>query len=265
MKVLKYLPLLFLFIVFGCLDSSSTTFDDSEDLAFLEEYAQRSGVTTTSSGLMYRVIEEGKGETPAANQHSIISYQGESVNKQVQFGTGDNFEIIRPDEMTIFKGLGEAVQVMREGARYEFVMPSELAQGDGRVFIFDLTLESFLREDQNEFMDKNAELEDIMVTDTGLQYRIIEEGDGRSPGPSSVVRVKFTGTYTNGFIFDKSTDGNGVEFNVSGVIAGFGEGLQLMEEGAKYELFLPPSLGYGRNRPQYGTVLKFEVELLEVI
>jgi len=67
MKVLKYLPLLFLFIVFGCLDSSSTTFDDSEDLAFLEEYAQRSGVTTTNSGLMYRVIEEGKGETPAAN------------------------------------------------------------------------------------------------------------------------------------------------------------------------------------------------------
>lgn len=248
----------------GCLDNSGSGYDDSEDQAFLQEYAQKDHVNKTFSGLLFRVIEEGEGEMPQSNQNAIISYDGESVRGDVEYSTGQNYEIIIPDELPTFPGIGEGVQLMKEGARYEFVIPSELAQGDGRVYIFDITLESFLRENQEQFLIDNAEEEDIEVTTSGLQDRILEEGDGDEPRPTSTVRVKYIGTYTNGFVFDQSPEGDGVDFNVSGVIPGFSEGLQLMSEGSKYELFVPPALGYGARAPQFNTVLRFEVELVEV-
>ena len=264
MKYIK-LSILTLTILFtGCLNNSGNDYDDSEDQAFLEEYAQRNGVTETTSGLMYRVIEEGDGEMPDSDQNSIITYDGESVRGDVQYSTGQGYEIIVPDQLPTFPGIGEGVQLMKEGGRYEFVIPSELAQDDGRTFIFEITLQSFLRENQQQFLIDNAELEDIEVTESGLQYRILEEGDGEEPRPTSTVRVKYKGTYTNGFVFDQSPDGDGVDFNVSGVIAGFSEGLLLMSEGSKYELFIPPELGYGAQAPQFNTVLQFEVELVEV-
>lgn len=265
MKNFKFYLFAFILFAGGCLDTGSSGYDDTDDVAFLEEYAQRSGVSTTNSGLMYRVIEEGEGESPASDQYAIIKYEGESVNQAVQYDTGDGFELIVPENLNSFLGIGEGVQLMNEGARYEFVMPSDLALDDGRVFIFEIQLESFLKENQEQFLVDNAELEDVEVTESGLQYRIIEDGDGEKPGPASEVRVKYTGTYTNGYVFDQTKGNETAEFSVSGVIPGFSEGLQLMKEGSIYELFLTPELGYRANPPQYGAVLRFEVELVEVI
>lgn len=267
MKIVKLLPFTLLLLIVGCLDTTEPEYDDSEDQAYLEEYSQREGVTTTNSGLMYRVIEEGDGEIPQGNQQVIVDYTGESVRQDVQYGPrqGWEFEIFIPDNLTVFPGLGEGVKLMKEGARYEFVIPSELAQGNGRVYTFDMKLLSFIRDDQEQFLIDNAELEGVEETTSGLQYRVIEEGNGESPTTANSVKVKYTGTFTSGFVFDESPEGETVEFGVSGVIPGFSEGLQLMKEGGKYELFVPAELGYGNQYPQFGNVLIFEVELEEVL
>lgn len=267
MKNLKLFSIVLFLFMAGCLDNGTTSYDDTADQEYLEEYSQREGVTTTSSGLMYRIIEEGDGEMPLSNQQVIVDYNGESVRQDVQYGPreGWEFEIFIPDNLTVFPGLGEGVQLMKEGGQYEFVIPSELAQGNGRVYTFDLTLFSVIRQDQQQFLIDNAQLEDIQVTQSGLQYRVIEEGEGESPTASNSVKVKYTGTFTSGYIFDESPEGETVEFGVSGVIPGFSEGLQLMKAGGKYEIFIPGELGYGNQYPQFGNVLVFEVELEEVL
>ncbi|MDX1641986.1 MAG: FKBP-type peptidyl-prolyl cis-trans isomerase [Balneolaceae bacterium] len=265
MKFFKIALIPVFILLTGCLDSSSSSYDNTEDLAYYEDFSQQTNVTETSSGLLYRIIEEGEGGSPTADQHAIIKYTGNSVDQSSQYDTGNGFEIIVPNNMASFAGIGEGVQLMKRGARYEFVIPSDLAINDGRVFRFEIQLESFLEQDQEQFLVDNAELEDIQVTSSGLQYRVLEEGDGDTPTSTSSVSVHYKGTFTNGYTFDQSPEGEPVELRVSGVIDGFAEGLLLMKEGSKYELFLPPELGYGNNPPQFGTVLRFEVEIVEIL
>lgn len=127
------------------------------------------------------------------------------------------------------------------------------------------------RQESEEFLAQNAERESVMVTDSGLQYRILEEADGPSPSATSDVRVHYRGTLINGEEFDSSyRRGDPVEFNLSGVIEGWTEGVQLMQTGSTYEFFLPPDLGYGNQPPSGsiippGAVLIFEVELLDIL
>ncbi|MEX2602489.1 MAG: FKBP-type peptidyl-prolyl cis-trans isomerase [Balneolaceae bacterium] len=127
------------------------------------------------------------------------------------------------------------------------------------------------REEAEEFLAQNAEREGVMVTDSGLQYRVLEEGAGPSPSADSEVQVHYRGTLINGEEFDSSYKRDDpVQFNLGGVIPGWTEGVQLMEVGSTYEFFLPPDLGYGNQPPSGsiippGAVLIFEVELLDII
>ncbi len=121
----------------------------------------------------------------------------------------------------------------------------------------------------NEFLAENALNEDVNVTESGLQYRVIEEGTGASPTADDVVEVHYTGRLLNGEVFDSSVErGQTATFPVGQVIAGWTEGLQLMQVGGKYELFIPSELGYGNNPPggviQPGSLLIFEVELIGI-
>ncbi|MCC5908525.1 MAG: FKBP-type peptidyl-prolyl cis-trans isomerase [Balneolaceae bacterium] len=252
-----------IFFLMGCL-SDTNTYNDQRDLDFLDEYRAEEGVQVTSSGLLYKVIEEGDGDKPGSSNHVIVRYEGESLDRTQRYNTDDRYDMIVPRDMERFSGLGEGVMLMNEGSTYEFVLPTELATSDGRVHIFELTLDSFLRDNQEQFLTSNAQHDDIVVTQSGLQYRVLQAGDGDTPHTSDVVNVHYKGTYTNGFVFDEST-GNPVSFEVNGVIPGFSEGLQLMEVGSKFQFFVPPSLGYGNNAPQYGAVLIFEVELVSII
>src|SRR5690554_3313196 len=110
MKFIKFsiLPALLLFT--ACLESNDP-YNDVEDLAYLEEYAQKSDVTTTESGLMYRIIEQSEeGYSPAPEQLAIVSYEGESVSGEYVFSTETeqaDFTIIRPEDMISFSGIGE--------------------------------------------------------------------------------------------------------------------------------------------------------------
>lgn len=124
----------------------------------------------------------------------------------------------------------------------------------------------FDQQSQIDFLEVNAMDDDISVTDSGLQYRVLEQGSGASPNPQSDVIVNYVGSFTDGTIFDSGTS---VRFPVSGVIEGFAEGIKLMNVGSTYELFLPSTLAYGDFPPPNsdicpGQVLIFEVELIDV-
>lgn len=118
------------------------------------------------------------------------------------------------------------------------------------------------------FLEANQAKEGVVTTDSGLQYKVIEPGEGARPTAEDVVRVHYRGTLLNGTEFDSSyARGEPAEFPVNGVIAGWTEALQLMNEGAKWELYIPAELAYGE-RGAGGdigpnSVLIFEVELLK--
>jgi FKBP-type peptidyl-prolyl cis-trans isomerase FklB len=120
-----------------------------------------------------------------------------------------------------------------------------------------------------EFLAENAKKEGVVVTDSGLQYEVIAEGEGEKPTAESVVSVHYHGSLIDGTVFDSSVErGQPAEFPVGGVIAGWTEALQLMSVGAKYKLTVPANLAYGERGagaaiPPHA-VLVFEVELLAI-
>jgi FKBP-type peptidyl-prolyl cis-trans isomerase FklB len=121
----------------------------------------------------------------------------------------------------------------------------------------------------SEFLAANAKKEGVKTTASGLQYKVIEAGKGKTPGATDKVRVNYRGSLVDGTEFDSSYKrGKPAEFPVNGVIKGWTEALQLMKEGAKYQLFIPAELAYGERGagPVIGpnATLIFDVELIAV-
>jgi FKBP-type peptidyl-prolyl cis-trans isomerase FklB len=121
-----------------------------------------------------------------------------------------------------------------------------------------------------EFLAANKLKPGVIETASGLQYKVIQEGTGKSPVETDRVKCHYRGRLITGEEFDSSYKrGMPAEFSLKGVIKGWTEGLQLMREGGKYELYLPPDLAYGtRGGGQIvgpNETLIFEIELLEVI
>ncbi len=120
-----------------------------------------------------------------------------------------------------------------------------------------------------QYLAKNADRDGVYVTDSGLQYEILNEGSGKSPKATDSVKCHYEGRLIDGTVFDSSyRRGTPATFPLNGVIAGWTEGLQLMKEGAKYRFHIPYNLAYGANGagesiPPY-SALVFDVELLEV-
>jgi FKBP-type peptidyl-prolyl cis-trans isomerase len=120
-----------------------------------------------------------------------------------------------------------------------------------------------------KFLEENALNKSIYTTKSGLQYKIIKKGNGKKPKATDKVRVHYTGTLLDGTKFDSSVDrGEPMEFPLNAVIPGWTEGLQLMDEGSKYILYIPYNLGYGEQPVGSippGSTLIFEVELLKIL
>lgn len=119
------------------------------------------------------------------------------------------------------------------------------------------------------FLAENGKKEGIKTTASGLQYKVLTEGTGKSPTATDTVTVNYRGTLTDGTEFDSSYKRNQpATFQVGGVIPGWTEALQLMKEGGKYELYIPAELAYGeRGAPPVigpNATLVFEVELVKV-
>ena len=119
------------------------------------------------------------------------------------------------------------------------------------------------------FLAENAKKSGVTTLPSGLQYEVLTEGAGRKPSLGSSVTTHYHGTLINGTVFDSSYQrGQPATFPVNGVIAGWTEALQLMGEGAKYRLYIPSDLAYGKRgagRDIPGdTALIFDVELIKV-
>ncbi|MGE4587545.1 MAG: FKBP-type peptidyl-prolyl cis-trans isomerase [Mangrovibacterium sp.] len=142
-------------------------------------------------------------------------------------------------------------------------------------------LQSFMAEQQNSsagnnleagmsFLAENRKDKEVIETESGLQYKVLNEGTGEKPGTGSQVKCHYHGTLIDGTVFDSSVQrGKPAVFPVNGVIQGWVEALQLMREGSKWRLFIPPMLAYGENGAG-GSIgpnatLIFDVELLEIV
>ena len=122
-----------------------------------------------------------------------------------------------------------------------------------------------LEAEGKQFLEENAKKEGVVTTESGLQYKVIQEGTGRSPGPEDQVTVQYRGRLIDGKEFDSSyKKGEPATFRLNGVIKGWSEGLQLMKEGGKAELYIPQKLADGDRGPLGHRALIFEVELLSV-
>jgi FKBP-type peptidyl-prolyl cis-trans isomerase len=116
-----------------------------------------------------------------------------------------------------------------------------------------------------KFMQENTAKPDVKTTASGLQYKILKPGAGKAPKPTDEVTVNYRGTLINGNEFDSSYEGGEpATFQLNGVIKGWTEGLQLIKEGGKIQLFIPPALAYGDRGPMAHRTLIFDVELISV-
>jgi FKBP-type peptidyl-prolyl cis-trans isomerase FklB len=156
---------------------------------------------------------------------------------------------LSPEEMIeIMRGLKKKAWIIQQ-KRYQEEITANLREGEA-------------------FLAENAKKKGVIVLPSGLQYKVLREGNGPIPKATDTVKVHYFGTLINGTEFDSSyARGEPSTLHVFGVIKGWTEALQRMKVGSKWQLFVPPSLGYGKRRfgriPPNSTLI-FELELLAV-
>lgn len=120
------------------------------------------------------------------------------------------------------------------------------------------------------FLQENAKKDEVKTTPSGLQYKVLTEGTGKSPKATDTVTVNYRGSLLDGTEFDSSYKrGEPISFPLNRVIPGWTEGVQLMKEGAKYQFYIPANLAYGKQGTPGGPIgpdetLIFDVELIKV-
>lgn len=119
------------------------------------------------------------------------------------------------------------------------------------------------------YLEANKTKEGVVTLPSGLQYKVVKEGDGAQPTLDDKVVCHYTGTFIDGKVFDSSVErGEPATFQVKGVIKGWQEAIPMMKVGSKWELYIPPSLAYGaKENPGMpaNSTLVFEVELLDIV
>ena len=126
------------------------------------------------------------------------------------------------------------------------------------------------KEEGEKYLKENAKKEGVITTPSGLQYQVLKEGNGKKPTAKDSVKCHYEGFLIDGTVFDSSVQrGEPAVFGLQQVIAGWTEGLQLMQEGGKYRFFIPYRLAYGEGGagamiPPFATLI-FDVELIEVM
>jgi FKBP-type peptidyl-prolyl cis-trans isomerase FklB len=126
------------------------------------------------------------------------------------------------------------------------------------------------KEAGEKYLAENAKKEGVITTKSGLQYQVLREGNGKRPSAKDTVKCHYEGFLIDGTVFDSSVQrGEPATFGLQQVIAGWTEGLQLMQEGGKYRFFIPYRLAYGEGGagqliPPYAALI-FDVELIEVV
>ncbi|MEO1526747.1 MAG: FKBP-type peptidyl-prolyl cis-trans isomerase [Planctomycetota bacterium] len=204
-----------------------------------------------------------------------------------------NAKLAKENPLGYFLGVSMGQQLARGGVTGKDINPNAVAAGvadamTGKLVmsddelkkasiqlqeLIDQRFKAFLARKDKEATDwlaANKKKEGIKELDGGLQYKVVKAGDGGSPTQSDRVKVHYTGTLTNGEIFDSSVKrGEPASFMVGGVIKGWQMALTKMKVGDKWMLYIPPALAYGEGGSPGAIgpneVLVFEVELLEIL
>lgn len=196
----------------------------------------------------------------------------ESYSIGYQVGLSIKNDAVEVDVETLIQGLQDAV-AGKEGLLSNEEMRSLILALKERAREAQMRKFSEAKvknaEESQKFLDENAKKEGVQTTESGLQYRVLQEGNGISPKEDDFVMVHYRGTFTDGEEFDSSySRGEPQRLQTDGVIKGWTEALQMMKKGSKWEIFVPPDLGYGRNgmppKIPPNSVLVFEIELLSV-
>jgi FKBP-type peptidyl-prolyl cis-trans isomerase len=170
------------------------------------------------------------------------------------------------DHTALLQGLGDALRgeellLTEEEARQvmqEFTQNVQARQAEERTTAGTRNLT-----EGQAFLEANRHKVGVEVTESGLQYKVVSEGEGPNPTAEDRVTVHYRGTLIDGTEFDSSYKrGEPATFPVNGVIAGWTEALQLMKEGAQWQLVIPANLAYGDRGPLAGQTLIFDVELI---
>ncbi|WP_139957941.1 FKBP-type peptidyl-prolyl cis-trans isomerase [Flavicella sediminum] len=285
MKFLKATMLAVLFISFtSCLKNGEDySANKADGEAFLETVKTQDGVITSDSGsgLLYEIIEEGTGEIPVDGDVVTYDFLGTDITGQVFLETEED----SPLEGYInnyFLGMTEGLKLMSVGSTYKFYLPYYLAHGIATTNYEKLTIDPYsaivceiklvdinrAKRDGIAFLAANKELDGVITTDSGLQYEVLTEGSGDNAVSTSSVTVHYHGTYIDGTVFDSSVDrGTPASFYANQVIKGWTEGLQLMNQGAKFKFYIPYELAYGEagyNGIPPHSALIFEIELITI-
>ncbi|MDD9966015.1 MAG: FKBP-type peptidyl-prolyl cis-trans isomerase [Myxococcales bacterium] len=227
----------------------------------------------TASGLASKVLKKGAGEKKPREFDKVkVHYtgwktDGKMFDSSVKRGSPETFGVKQ-----VIPGWTEALQLMKVGEKRRLWIPAELAYknrpGPQGMLVFDVELLEIIegKAPIPAPEDVAGPPDDAQKTESGLAYKVLEKGTGKSkPRAHDRVVVNYTGWTTDGKMFDSSvTRGQPATFAVGKVIAGWTEGLQLMVEGEKRRLWIPQDLAYkGRPGPPKG-MLVFDVELVKI-
>jgi FKBP-type peptidyl-prolyl cis-trans isomerase FklB len=214
------------------------------------------------AGLVLGVAFAGENmQLKGENDRLNYSYGYQIGEKFKKDGISFNMEILT-------KGIQDALSG-RESMMYTTEMHDTLAEFTRQKSLARLSekrqkAEQHRREGR-EFLEKNAKKPGVVTLPSGLQYKVIREGTGKSAGPGDRVTVNYRGTLINGREFDSSyRDNKPATFSVNEVIRGWQQALQLMKEGAEWQLFIPPDLAYGGRGPLEDQTLILDLELISV-
>jgi len=213
------------------------------------------------------MAQDGSKSSASSSKEKEVSYAiGVSIGENLK---SQDFEDLSYDEIS--RGISDA---------YAGSASIDMAEAQKVVQEYQQSQKSAKFADNlqiaEEFLASNGKKEGVMTTESGLQYKVLTEGTGAIPTSADKVTVHYSGTLIDGTPFDssrtidpsKGKKGTPATFGVTQVIKGWTEGLQLMKEGAVYEFYIHPDLGYGVN-PRPGVIkpndaLVFNVELIKV-
>lgn len=207
---------------------------------------------------------------PQPASESLLKDETDKINYSLgfQYGSDLSRQGVEARQEILIRGLMDAIS----GAQ------PQISQEQMRSILLDLRRKLAMEqqakrakelqqraEEGRAYLAENAKKAGVVSLPSGLQYKIIKDGTGKSPGSQDSVSVHYRGTLINGTEFDSSYKREQpASFRLDGVIKGWTEGLQLMKEGAQWQFFIPPELAYGERGNLANQTLIFEVELLKV-
>jgi FKBP-type peptidyl-prolyl cis-trans isomerase FkpA len=221
--------------------------------------------------------EEAKQQEPALLLETEVQKQAYSLGASIGMFTQSNLEKqtemgLSLDQKLVIQGFTDSISgkaIIEKEEIQTLMMNLEKTMQEKQQAAAAASAEKSLAEG-TAYLAENAKKEGVQVTDSGIQYLVITQGEGEKPAATDTVKVHYKGTFLNGEEFDSSYKRNQpAVFGLNRVIRGWTEGVQLMPVGSKYKFTIPSDLAYGPNgnppRIPGNSVLEFEIELLEIV